>query len=251
MSPEPISKEPARTVEVVRKPGHVLLINLASSHQSQVQEVLGLLDGHNIQDWPIYQPPQEVGGVFKVDDIEVPKFFAKERYYSSPLDLGERLYHSREALRYATQALVENEGTEMEDDSLHIKNEKAFRYRQDLARSSIANEISTAPIVKRVLGNLEARDLVAGSGFSSIEFVEPLVGIIDRFGKTLVYEFVDGRQMDDLSISEQQGLRQLAGGLVDLFLGSGLVPADLNVSQFLVGQNGKVYMLDTELYFKD
>lgn len=57
--------------------------------------------------------------------------------------------------------------------------------------------------------------------------------------------------MDDLSISEQQGLRQLAGGLVDLFLGSGLVPADLNVSQFLVGQNGKVYLLDTELYFKD
>lgn len=58
MSHEPISKEPARTVEVVRKPDHVLLINLASSHQSQVQEVLRLLDGHNIQDWPIYRPPQ-------------------------------------------------------------------------------------------------------------------------------------------------------------------------------------------------
>lgn len=190
-------------------------------------------------------------GVFKVDDVEVPKFFAKERYYSSPLDLRDSLYDSREALSYATQALAENEGTEIEDDSLQIKNEKAFQYRQDLARSSIANEISTAPIVKKVLGDPEARGLVVGSGFSSIEFVEPLVGIIDGHGKTLVYEFVDGRQMDELSITEQQGLRQLAEGLVDLFLGSGLVPADLNVSQFLVGQNGKVYMLDTELYFKD
>ncbi len=120
-----------------------------------------------------------------------------------------------------------------------------------MAWSSIANEISTAPIVERVLGGDEAQELVVEAGFSGIQFVEPLVGVIDRQGKTLIYQFTDGRKMDELSLTEQQGVRHLSGGLVDLLLASGLVPADLNPSQFLIGQNGNVFLLDSELYFKN
>ncbi|MBP9716683.1 MAG: hypothetical protein KBD51_01940 [Candidatus Levybacteria bacterium] len=251
MSPEPISREPSRTVDVIRKPNYDLLVNLASPHQPQIQDVLGILDRRSIRDWPIYFPPEETGGVFRVDDIVSPKFFVKERYGSFPLDISDRLSDSREAVREAAEALERNEDTDMEDESLRIKNEKVFQLRQDMAWSSIANEISTAPIVERVLRGDEAQELVAEAGFSGIQFVEPLVGVIDRQGKTLIYQFTDGRKMDELSLTEQQGVRHLSGGLVDLLLASGLVPADLNPSQFLIGQNGNVFLLDSELYFKN
>lgn len=251
MSPEPISREPARTVDVIRKPNYDLLVNLASPHQPQVQEVLGLLERRSVRDWPLFSPTEETGSLFRVDNTESPKFFAKERHGSLPLDARERLFDSRDALKEAAEALERNEGTDMEDEGLRIKNEKIFQLRQDMAWSSIANEIYTAPIVERVLGSNAAQELVAESGFSGIQFIEPLVGVIDRQGKILIYQFTDSRKMDDLSLAEQQGVRYLSGGLVDLLLASGLVPADLNPSQFLVGQNGNVFLLDSELYFKN
>lgn len=238
---EPISIEPAqRSVEVIRKPNYDLLINLVASDQSQVQDAVRLLEDRSLQDWPVYSPLQDdQGPLFRVDSLVSPKFFAKERHLSSPEELSDRLSRSRQAVKGA--------GWDKE-----VRNQRIYHLRQDVAASSIANEICTSPMITSVLGSPEVEELVRGSGFGSIEFVEPLVGVInrgERKAKTIVYKFVEGRSVQ--TQAENEAVKRLAKGLLDLFLNAGVVPADLNPSQFLIGRYGKVYLLDSELYFKD
>ncbi len=259
MSPEPISKEPARTVDVIRKPNYDLLVNLAASDQSQVQEAVRLVEGTDLRAWPIYSPlrfhKDEQGLLFKVDNSEYPRFLAKRRYSSTPPELSERISFSRQAVKESRDKLRDSEegGVEEEiDDNRRKLNEDIYQLRKDVAWSSVANEMNAAPVVVGVISSTEAQELAAASDFSSIEFVEPLVGVIDKSdkrGKTIIYRFVEGREVS--TKAERDRLLDVSKGLLELLLKAGIVPADLNPHQFLIGKDNELYLLDTELYFKD
>lgn len=238
---EPIGESTQRTVEVIRKPNYDVILNLAPSRQRRVQEALGAVEAGLPSSWPVFHPEGEGESTsFRVDSLVDPTFFAKERHLSDPSTLSQMLERSRSEVERA--------------EDVEQKNKKTYEYRKDIARSSLVNEIASSSLISRVLGTSEVETLVRALGFKSIEFVEPLVGVIDRVQKrkTLVYRFVDGRRAQ--TSLEQQALAALSKSLVESFLQAGIVPADLNTSQYLLGRGeneGKIYLLDSELYFKN
>jgi hypothetical protein len=211
---------PPRTIEIRHGPRFDVILNLTAENQLQVRDLAGFVGNGIPSSWPTWY-----SDLRHVDRSEDPQFFAKTRLYSGS-DSSKNLLDGNPKRSTIGRKVVN-------------------------ALNSIVSEISLSPRIVEILKRDEVSHIAKMNGFDRIEFVEPLVGLIDRESgiKTLVYRFVSGRwpSVD----SEYKALINITEALRPLFKANGVLPVDLGAEQLLIGsgENNKVvYLLDSERY---
>jgi hypothetical protein len=121
------------------------------------------------------------------------------------------------------------------------------------AVNSVVNEISISPKIKEVLGGEDAQRIMAQYGFERIEFVEPLLGVVDRKtgGKAVLYKFVEGDLwLDTVYDSLAEGFEETVDAIASLLERTGIYVNDLKAEQCLLSKDRKtIYLLDAEQFY--
>ena len=123
------------------------------------------------------------------------------------------------------------------------------------ACNSLLNEISLSPHVKKIVSSEAAQKIAHAHGFSSLTFVEPLLGVIDRQErrKYLFYEYVDALTFRDTDGPECDALYYFSSDLADLIHSFGISPHDLDMKQIMYKDTPKgklAFLTDIEAYHK-
>lgn len=121
---------------------------------------------------------------------------------------------------------------------------------------SIFSEMSIATIMMNVVQTEKVRSFFRDVGVDSIDFVEPLIGVIDRrYGKKyIVYEHKKGVRPNDFFKSDSKGLLKIksaVGKLANEIEHHLIDPHDIDEWQFLYEDvNGqiRIHMIDIEMY---
>jgi hypothetical protein len=222
---------PAKTMEINHGPRYDMLLNTSAKNKKLVQELESTLVDGIPDDWDNVQT--EGGGHEGYNYVDPEKrFFAKSRFISGVSFL--RVFRKQ---------------TEVGSPKRKTQN----------AGNSIANEMLLAPKIRRALESEEALAAAHQSGFEKVEFVEPLVGLIDRQtgGKALVYEYIDGDEIIRNEVfPENVAAVKLIGQLREIFDKNGIIANDLDANergpkQLLISKDRKtVYLLDAEQFVK-
>ncbi|MEK7551744.1 MAG: hypothetical protein AAB532_04060 [Patescibacteria group bacterium] len=120
---------------------------------------------------------------------------------------------------------------------------------------SLVNEISLAPAVTAVVESESVQSAVRQYGFDRLEFIEPLVGIIEKGyspRKIMIYEY---REMFPPTLKQLEELRSFEHYLIFKFEGLGIDPMDLRAGQMMASpttSDGQrtLYLLDSERYVR-
>ncbi len=141
-----------------------------------------------------------------------------------------------------------------------VSEEKAL---VNYAALSITSELSNSKKVRTIVAGQNVQNLVRQYGVDKIEFVEPLMGMIDKKNgrRYMVYPYIDaeeaGRFVELQGREEELGnnLESIIDGLVEIFIKNNLRPNDLRSQQLLISENPadhklSLFLLDTEFYNK-
>ncbi|MBI1871900.1 hypothetical protein HYS10_00610 [Candidatus Collierbacteria bacterium] len=137
----------------------------------------------------------------KIDKQDKPRYFAKEKW--SDTETLKRFIDFSHGIR---------------DDAWRAELKQEFYKFNSLLR-----EVSLSPKVRALMESEDAQEIARKYGYSSIRFLEPLIGFIDKKSgkKTVIYYYVDGesfRPQDDL-----------IEGLATIFRNNGIEPYDRNL----------------------
>lgn len=122
------------------------------------------------------------------------------------------------------------------------------------AINSVINEITLAPFIRSVIASGESQALVQSFGFESIDYIHPLLAIVDRArGKKYVaYNYVNAltfyktsKLPEGFTDENAEILTEEIGFLLE---NKGIVATDLVPRQFLV-QNNSLLLIDSEAYY--
>lgn len=145
---------------------------------------------------------------------------------------------------------------------LREKNDPRHEYwrKATNAGMSISSELSLSSKVLGIVGSEDFQQVAKEMGSESIEFVEPLVGFIDRTTreKTIVYKYVHGRSlyhlMTEMDYDHRQEIILAVAKMRAIFEAGGIEPSDFCDMQILKSkeenEKNKLYLIDTEFYFK-
>ncbi len=228
---------PQADIEVRHGSRYDLVLNRSAARQDLVQDLAVRLTDGVPNDWSpfkIHVSPSAVGKIHYIDNVDNPHFFLKTRY-----NLRRFFEHGRSNAHFG---------------------EKMIRVMN--ASASVVNEISISPRIKEVLGSQEALRLALQHGFERMEFIEPLVAMVDRQTgeKASVYEFIDGvsrprniyadlRDQDEIALWEK--LDSLMGSIGSLLERGEIAVNDLRSEQCIISRDKKtVYLLDAEQYYR-
>lgn len=198
-------------IELRHGPNYDIVLNRDAANQSVVDSLARSLSDGLPATWRPYRPPGgSTRNSFYVDNLDIPTYIAKERAFS---------------------VVNRAQGNPSFSSSL----------------ASIFHEFSISPRIKQTLDGEDARAFAGRHNLHPIEFVEPLIGLIDgKSGKEItVYRFVPGAG----GLEATKHLGRAADFLRGLFLRNGIVPGDMGHDQFIVhpGFEGrKIYLVDAE-----
>ncbi len=155
---------------------------------------------------------------------------------------------------------------EKKDDTLAAKDiELRFvelQLRRIRAINSVLAEIALVPQIKAILESDEALQIAAEFGFSSFQFIEPVLGLVNRKtgSKNMVYENIPNASRlysppNIHGLTEKQKRppidhpsRKLADKFYNFFERHGFIPSDLAWRQFLTDDSNNLYLIDAEAY---
>ena len=145
-----------------------------------------------------------------------------------------------------------------QSDLDELRNQHPHLVKAAEAQASIQSEIELASDVRRVVESDHMQYIGALYGFAAIEFVEPIIGVVDR---TKSDEFPDQvgvyRYVEDLKYFSEvfpdgdvADFNALVHQLRAQLQASGIVPADLSHTQVLFGSNRHAYLLDAAQFYR-
>lgn len=175
-------------------------------------------------------------GNLQVDNLESPKYVAK-RKWATPENITF-------AKAVSTNRETANEG-QLE--------KKKYMY----AANGVLSKMSLSKEIKDTVESEDVQKVFIDIGYDSFDYLEPLVGIIDKESKEkmMVYKYVKGVDMvkyydDGFPTGTFAAFSKLNTTLME----KGIIPHDLSVEQFMVSEeeNGKkkLYLIDTEMYYR-
>lgn len=250
---EEIITKPTRGIEVLHRENYDALINLHYPDQEMIRSLLSVVGDGVPKSWKVLtghhlSEGENSGSVDEsilVDNDVNPQFLAKIRI-------------SGNASSWLKQAR-EVESKQGEIGRL-VK-------RETYSTASLMNEFSVAQTVKDSLSSKEAQVIAANYGFSRIQLVEPLLGLIERMTgrKIMFYSFIDADTTeivrDPFAQAKIRELENDKDGLLlqeleTLFKRNSVFPSDLGYHQFMVAKDPKLreyilYLIDIEGYFTD
>ncbi len=131
------------------------------------------------------------------------------------------------------------------------------------AFNSVFNELTLAPLVRRVLEEEPVQTAVKSAGFQKLEFIEPIIAVLDRAtgDKIVVYEYAPGepritkiiRSTTDGTVERGQALERsltMVRFLREQLKSAGIQPSDLNDRQLLDDSSGTLRLIDIEGYHR-
>jgi hypothetical protein len=239
-----------KKIDIVHGEMYDVLVNLRHPDVNKVRSLSALVINGIPQSWQVL--PQALGEKFNdeppppnvfVDDLNHPTFLAKVRKYAIP-----------DRVRIAKM----DAGKEL--SSLGTRTAYAF--------DSLLNEFALAPQVTETLKIHRAKEIAEKFGFVGIQFIEPLVGLIERSNgrKIMFYDYVDGDTTDysssDASLNRLKQLARKDQGdplireLVNLFKQNGIFPTDIGTQQLISSplnesDESMLYLIDIEGFIRD
>jgi hypothetical protein len=244
-----------KTVEVLHFGGYDVVLNTSHPDKERVRELLKTVKNGIPPTWRPYvvgeddEEKMEQGRGSEINtlvDNEVnPRFFAKRRANINFYGIGKR-------------ASSNTIGEEEIVSRLHRRKGNVY--------NSIVSEFALTPKIISILGSKRVVDIVSNYGFSSIRYVAPILGLIQRSTgeKTVIYDYVDA---DDWFTSHDTKIREnkivklgdkgegLCDELVVLFKNHGIFPGDFGDHQLMSSRDPDgsyfLYLIDSEGYFQD
>ncbi len=137
-------------------------------------------------------------------------------------------------------------------DPVDVNFREDFDKQARFAYSSILNEIILSPKIKRLVASDDFQKLAKKYGFSGMDFIEPVAGVIEKYYKYLIYRNLKGTENPaTLSVWRRFKIENFTNQLRKLFLANGIKPNDLRSQQFMATKKGDEYFLhliDIEAY---
>jgi hypothetical protein len=210
-------------------PGVDVILNLDCAHKEDLDVVLDVLKKR--------RPPKGMSSFFEISfnpEHDNKKFFIKRKYKS------------------VAQRNVDFVLNRSNDDPINPTFLYDFDNKARYALSSILNEITLSPRIKRLVASSAFQQLAKKYGFVGMEFSEPIAGVIEKYIKYLIYRNVKDTEAPN-SLAEESKIDSLTCDLRKLFTINGIIPHDLKPEHLLTTkQDGKpfIHLTDIEAYTK-
>ncbi len=233
-STTPANQEPVKLYETIHYPYVDIVINNDSDYASYGTQLAELFQDGVPLDWVNHQP-RGINSLLK-GEVDGRTFIMKEKRYGGKKRV-ESILLSKQFGKYANP-----------EDA-----------RAAYAMTSVLNEITLSPRVKRALAEPQAQDMAQDAGYSSISLIEPVIAISQHSGqKALVYPFIaDAKPLSEIVKElprgdEREGfidrnfrlIRQLESYLRE----HGIAANDLNRRNLMRDTNNNLYVMDIEGY---
>lgn len=164
------------------------------------------------------------------DSVNLPKYFAKKKW------MDKKSYF----------------------DLVALQHRDSYSRKEDRRYNSLSNEFRISDTIRSVVGRDDFQQVAGGHGFESLQFIEPLVGFVDRRtgDKVVIYGFVPGAgDFDRLDGEVDSNIPvELVNSLRKKFNDVGIYPTDLRQSQFITRQTRTgeaLCLIDIEGYLKE
>lgn len=198
----------------------------------------------------------------------------KTRPWANPVDSWirsskhYRIYLDNPSPKYLAKKKWANRDSSNPDSimakAIRIDRDKATpsdlrRKKKNYANDSIMNEMQLSGEVRRLMLTDEVQSYFKEIDIDSVDFIEPLVGIIDNKSgeKTIVYKFSNGEPLELYLKRDTEGFikwKQIQKKLEEIFVSSGIIPEELGSHQFLVEKDGlgkkHAFLIDIEMYYR-
>ncbi len=124
------------------------------------------------------------------------------------------------------------------------------------ASASVMNEMTLAKDIRSIVSSEEIQTVFMRSGVQAIDYIEPLMGIIDKNtgDKFIIYKFANGDKLVDsfLTDADRNKIVRATRRLEVVISDKNIIPHDLQTRQFLIekDENGGVllHLVDIDLF---
>lgn len=231
--PEPItlvSEFPKTQVEVLHQGKLELLANRNVISAQELEYIQRLVSKIEIEGLPLIGEHGEYPQI-RVDNKDNPRYVFKQRIII-PIPSIEGFIGTDASLK---RLLLEK--------------------RTGLANNSVLNEIALSEAIEKTIMSSQAQELAHQLGFDSLQFVSPLLGIInsETARKNIVYKYIKGSPLNFETAVIHNLTRDkthiFITELQRIFRSRQIEPSDLGSHQFIADEN-RLYLLDAELYWR-
>ncbi len=149
-------------------------------------------------------------------------------------------------------------GKEEELENSSLSSDLEFR-KMIYASASIMNEMSLATSIRKIVGSKEVQEIFRNSGVTSIDYIEPLIGIINKETgeKNIIYKYAEGISLKKHLLKNPDLLKRMFSTIRRLeviITDKNIIPHDLQSNQFLaeIDADGRMalHLLDIDLFTK-
>jgi len=202
---------------------------------------------------------ERVRTLLTVNMTENPKIGPLTGWISFPENTD--LYANREDNpEYFAKIKWEHIGDPLMDRAMAIRwdasKERVDEKKQMYTGASLMNEMSLAREIREIVESKEVQEIFENVGVESIDYIEPLIGIIDRKTKRkiMIYKFARGRMPSVVKDKNGEELTDALMKLQEVFERHDICADDLEVNQILDerGKDGKkrYHLIDSEFYYR-
>jgi hypothetical protein len=139
-----------------------------------------------------------------------------------------------------------------------LRNQHPHLVKAAEAQASILSEVELAGDVRRVVESDAMQEAAAYFGFNGVEFVEPIIGVVDRTesddfpDQVGVYRYVEDLKtfLEVFPDGDVSDFNALVHHLQAQLQAAGIVPADLSHTQVLIGSNRQACLLDAAQFYR-
>ena len=126
-----------------------------------------------------------------------------------------------------------------------------FNNKARYALAGVLNEVILSKKIKKLVASESFQKIAHKYGFTALAFQDPIVAIVKKHSKFLVYNFTEEQKYKkDTALNHNLG-----GNIVEdlrvLFVENGIVSHDLRETQFMVDENNRLILIDTEAYTEE